>query len=237
MQEFRISETGLKELQKQVLLKTLPIIVIAAAAGITISQVNSKGAFNSNFVWFLVLFVTGMITFSFFKGSKRIESIYGNYRLKVGEDFITREQGNTPVITLLHSDIQEIIKNKNGSITLKTLNTANNIGIPAQIINYSELENQLNKIKPITEKTTQSLLERFGFFLVFIMIGLMAVVYIADNKVAVGLSGFSVAGFMIWSFFQTIKNKSIDNKTKRTSYWLILVVFSVIGITVLKLLK
>jgi hypothetical protein len=63
----------------------------------------------------------------------------------------------------------------------------------------------------------------------------MTVVYVSDNKILVALSGLIVSSVLIRSFMQIRRNKNIDNKTKRSSYYKLLVLVSVVVVTIMKI--
>jgi heme/copper-type cytochrome/quinol oxidase subunit 2 len=65
----------------------------------------------------------------------------------------------------------------------------------------------------------------------------MAIVYVSDNKILVGVSALIVSGMLISSFIKIRKNKNIDNKTKRSSYYSLLVLVSVLIVTIMKIIS
>ncbi|WP_343694149.1 hypothetical protein [Flavobacterium sp.] len=62
----------------------------------------------------------------------------------------------------------------------------------------------------------------------------MATVYISMNKILVGICGIIVTFVLSASFIKIIKNKSVDNKTKTSSYIILVVIASIIAVTILK---
>jgi hypothetical protein len=75
----------------------------------------------------------GAIIFSFYISRKRTRRLYESYVLTISDSAITREQYQTPTVTISNSDINVIIKNNNGSFTIKGGTAQDLIGIPTQI--------------------------------------------------------------------------------------------------------
>ena len=58
----------------------------------------------------------------------------------------------------------------------------------------------------------------------------MATTYISTNKIVVSVSGILLITFLIFSFIKIQSNKNLDSKTRKSSYWVIVVILSLIGI-------
>ena len=57
------------------------------------------------------------------------------------------------------------------------------------------------------------------------------------NRVIVGVSGAILVAILSWSFYDVQRSKNIDLKTKRRMWWILLVLASIIGVTMMKLLN
>ncbi|MCT4589725.1 MAG: hypothetical protein N4A71_18020 [Carboxylicivirga sp.] len=112
----------------------------------------------------------------------------------------------------------------------------NAIIVPAQLERIDEMEESLRANCQEEEKPvkTKSILQKLTIPFVFLTIGLMGVVYISSNKILVGIAGLVLTVVLIWSFINIQRNKNIDKRTRRSSYWTILVLLSIIGITISK---
>ena len=236
MKVFKIRQDGFKEIKKQSLIRTIPIMLIVVAAGIVIGPINSKDkAAEINVLPIFIPVVVAALGFGLYRGISRQKSIFESYTLTITNNLVTREQLNTPVISIYFNDIKEIVKNKNGSFTIKGLNSAGLIGIPAQIDDYSQLETALQQIQPVIIRDKVSLLQKYQSLTGWVTIGLMLCVYTVNNKIIVGLTGTALVALMSWSFMNIRSSKNIDNKTKRNLWWVLLVIASVIGVMVFKL--
>lgn len=127
------------------------------------------------------------------------------------------------------------MKDKKGGYAIKGKTAVETILIPAQINNYENLETLCNQIKPIEEFQQPKFDEKYRIPFVLLTLCCMAAVYISDNKILVGVSGTILSVLLIKSFIQIRKNKNIDNKTKRSSYYRLLVLGSVVIVTIMKI--
>jgi hypothetical protein len=235
-EQFKIRPDGFKEIRKTMLIKAIPLCLLAASGGLTISHFNASGQQSDvNVYLFVIPLVAGALAFGLYRGVNRQKEIFDSYSLALSNDSITREQHNTPTISISHGEISEIIKNSNGSFTIKGNSTINIIGVPSQIDNYEKLEKLLTDIRQISTKTSEPFLQKFRGLLSILTIGLMAAVYISKDRIIVGISGTVLLIVLGYSFFEVQRSKNIDNKTKRGMWWLIPVTASIIGVMYFKL--
>lgn len=236
MEQFKIRQDGFAEIRKQMLAKSIPLTLIAVVIGLGISLFNPNNQNSSvNVLPFVIPFVLLAVGFGLYRGVNRQKKLFESYTLSISDNSVVREQANTPTIKIPFSDINAIIKNSNGSFTIKGRSSLDVIGVPSQIDNYEHLESTLNLIRPMTVVSQQPTTRKFTMPIVIATLALMATVYLATNKILVAVSGILLSGIIIYSFIQIQRNKNIDNRTKRASYWIILVLFSIIGIMVFKI--
>lgn len=228
--EFQIKENGFAEIKKALIIKTIPVAILAAGTGLTISHINSNGQTTDvNVLLFLIPLVVGALAFGLFKGINRQKELFESYKLIVNEYEIVREQNNTQTISIPRNEIKSIIKNPKGILTIVGNSYTDVIGVPSQINNSEKLEQVLSEIKPITYSNKKPLFEKYKGVLILIVLGLMATVFISTNKLLVGITGLILILFLGYSFYEVRRNKNIDKKTKNSMWWLLLVLFSVIG--------
>jgi hypothetical protein len=235
MEQFRNKPEGFKEVRKLIIIKTIPITLVAMGTGLAING----SATQHGIVFFLILLILLSIALSIgiYIGIKRQKELFESYILSIDEVSITREQKNTPTIKFLKAEIEEIIKVKNGNFEIKGNKAGDLIGVYSQIENYENLERQLNQIKSVTIKSPNLVTEKLRTpAAVIFTCALMAMVYMASNKIIVGISGIALTGLMVWSFFKIQRSKNVDIKTKRGNLLLILVLFSIVAATIFKLM-
>ena len=235
MEQFKIRQNGFNEIRRGMLIKTIPLLLIAVLVGLGISYFNSSRQESEVNVYFFVIpMVLIVLGFSIYRSVNRQKEIFDSYKLSIDNNSITREQSNTQTISIPIEDIREICKNSNGSLTIKGNSTVNIIIIPAQIENFEKLEQLLSEIMPISEKNkdNKSFLQKhiaiLSFLLPIATLGLMAVVFLWNNKIIVGICGTLLLVILTFSFVGIQRNKNIDNKTKRGRWWLIIVVISIL---------
>ena len=236
MQVFKIRQDGFKEIRKKMLLRSIPMLLIAGAAGIAISTINSKQKEDDVNVFPIIIpFMAAALGFGLYRGVNRQKALFESYSLTITNNLITREQVNTPTISIYFNDVKEIAKHKNGSFTIKGKETVDLIGIPAQIDNPTQLETALQQIQPIVVKDKVSFMEKYQSLTGLVTVGLMLCVYTVNNKIVVALTGSALVALMVWSFIKIRSSKNVDSKTKRSIWWVVLVLASVIAVMVFKL--
>lgn len=120
MQQFKIDKNGFKEIRKQVIIRSIPLLALAATAGIYMSLKNSNDPQSfRNVLPVVIPLAIFALVFGIFKGINRQKLIADSYLLTVTDNLITRKQHNTPEISIYHNAIREITKNNNGSIVIK----------------------------------------------------------------------------------------------------------------------
>lgn len=236
MQTFAISQGGFKEIKKKILITRIPIMIIAVAGGIAISTINSKNkADDVNVLPFVIPLMAVAVGFGLYKGINRQKALFESYTLTISDNLVTRKQLNTPTISIYFSEIKEIVRNANGSFTIKGKTAADLIVIPAQIEDYAALEAALQQIQPIVAKGSTTFLQKYQSVAGLLSVGLMVCVYAVNNKIIVGLTGTALVALMIWSLIKIQGNKNIDHKTKQSSWLILIVLVSVIGVMIFKL--
>ena len=211
-------------------------MLIAVTVGITISSINSKDkTAEVNVLPIIIPFIAVVVGFGLYRGVNRQKGLFESYQLTLTNNLITREQLNTPTISIYFNDIKEIVKNKNGSFIVKGKDPTDLIMIPAQIDNYSDLEKTLNEIKQIATQLDKSFLQKYSIALTMLTLGLMFCVYTLTNKIFVAVCGTILVGILSWSFYEVRKSKNIDAKTKRGMWWVLIVLASIIGVVIMKL--
>lgn len=227
--EYKIKTDGFKEIQKKIILTTVPMSLIAVSVGVYISTVNTKSNENDiNVLPFIIPLLICLLGYGLYKSIKRQKIIFESYRLVINEEHISREQFNTSIITIPLMQIASITKYKNGTIIIIGKNKGDTIVVPTQVENYDEIEQKLDTINPIKAIEKVNILQKNSRLFGFATIALMLCVYTLENKIIIGISGSVLVCFLIWGFITLRKNKNIDNKTKKGLWWILVVSFSII---------
>jgi hypothetical protein len=233
MQQFKITPDGFKKIRKRLLLRVIPLMLVAVTVGIFIASQNQSADALSLII--AIPFIAAAVIFGLYRGINRQKDLYESYILTLTDNLVRREQLNTPTISIYYNDIQEITKSNNGNFVIKGPDAKNPINVSAQIDNYVLLENELNQIKPITIKSSDSPLQKYQFLFVLLTLALMTSVYLVSNKIVASVSGVSLIGILSWSLVSIRTNKNIDVKTKRAGWVVLIVIASIIAIMYNKL--
>jgi len=236
MQEFRIKQEALKEIRKQSMRKTLPVLLIIMVIALAFSSLTSKDKGPDIYSLLIAAPLVGTILgFSFYRGLKRQQKLLESYTLTLTENMIMREQLNTPPISIYLGEVTEIVKNKNGMFMIRGTDKRDLICVPPQIEHYTQLEIELNQVKPVVAKTKDSFFYRFPYLPGLLVVGLMITIYSATNKIAVTLCGIVFIILAIWGFVKVQRSKNVNARTKRGMWWVFVLIASVIYVVISKL--
>ncbi|MBC8755769.1 hypothetical protein H2O64_13920 [Kordia sp. YSTF-M3] len=238
-EEFQIRENGFNEIKKGIIIKTIPLAILSAIVGVAISEFNSNKESSDTYIYallFLITLIIGAITFGVFKGIKRQRILFESYKLTITSSEIIRERHATQTVSIPLHEIKSIVKSSKGIFMIVGSSTEDVIDVPLQINNPERLEQILTQIQPISDADERSFIIKYKYILLgLLMLGLMASVYLATNKVVVGIAGTALTLFLVYAFLKVLKSKHIDKKTKKGMWWILLVLFSILGTMYMKL--
>jgi len=229
---YKNKPDAFKSIQKRSLRITIPIVLMAISLGLGIGF-NRSGDDEVNTLPFSLAIAIGAVTFGVFRGLNRQRKIFESFVLTIGDDLIQREQLMTPTVAIKIAEVKDIVRNQNGSFIITGQRKGDVIAISHEIENRDDLELELKKVKLIKEQVS-SLSQKLLLPSVFLTMILMAVVYVSTNRYLVLISGIALTLWLIWSVYQIQTSKNVDNKTRRTSWWIIIVIFSIIASTYAK---
>jgi hypothetical protein len=233
MHQFTVLPQALKELEKNIFKRILFLVAIVVLVLFILPSIMS-GKSPDLSTWLTLLLMSVVMTFVLFYSLKKQKIILSSYKLTVNEASISREMVNTPIIVIQIEDIKEIKKDGKGAISIIGNSKINAIGIPTHIERKLELEQLLQAIRPIIEKTPSSLLQPLQYLVALAGIGLMYASYYMEDKYISTVAGVLFCALMIYSFIILLKSKNIDNRTKRLSYFILIPLMSVIGSLIMK---
>ncbi|MFA6946817.1 MAG: hypothetical protein WC220_13055 [Pedobacter sp.] len=216
MVQFEIRKDCIKEVRKAILNKGIAISLFA-------SVFIAIGFYRSNsdlyFLLFAIPLFLVLIISGYYKGVKWQMKLYDSYNLTIDNQLIRRKQHDTPDIIIQMEDINRIIKNSNGSFTIKGNSTRNVIEVPAQIEDYERFENLLSGIKQISTKKGIQLLPKFLDLVNILAAGSIVAVMISKDKIIIGACAALVLITWGYSMFETQRSQNIDRRTKKTRWW------------------
>ena len=236
VQEFVLDKSRFREVRRIIIVRALPMVVLAMVVGVGISYYNQNAQQDQSSFWYVMVPVfLGLLGFGMYRGIQRQKALYNSFHLTIDEQSIVREQANTPTIRLTGSEIMEIIKAQNGSFAVKAGSANRTIIIPAQIENPAVLEKRLAHFGILSSPPEQSLAINALRLLPVATLVLMILVYVTVNKIVVAASGTILLGIMAYSLVVTQRSAHIDGKTKKGAWLLLLVIASVLAVMYAKL--
>jgi len=238
MRVYQIRENGFNEVKKKLIIRMVPLLVIASTVGILIASINSKHEADDVSVLPVVIPIMALfVGYRIYRGLNRQKTLFESYKLTIGDDLITREQLNTPTISIHFNDIVYITKDKNACLAIKGKGKEDVIFVPAQIDNYQEMERILQGIWPIGNKEGNSFLEKFQSVLGIVALGLMICVFTLNNKIVVALTGSILITILTWSATKIWNSKNVDSKTRKSLWWIFLVMAMTLASMIFKLTR
>jgi hypothetical protein len=235
MHQFRISETGFKKFRKKWLTTIIPLATIIVAIVIITNVVQSNTADDVNTLPFVLPFILALLCFSFYRSLRKQKKLLLSYCVTISGEGITREQMNTPPLSISFMEIKEIIKTEKGAFMIKGTGRADVILIPHWIDDPALLEERLKTLAPITVNIKDPFYRKYGGLLFIPAIGMMVCLYTVTNKIIVGICGTLLTAILIWAFYEVRTSKNIPTNTKRSSWVFLIVLVSIIYVTWLKL--
>jgi hypothetical protein len=250
MHSFRIRPDGFKDARKRMLLWTIPAVILGLGVGSMSVWVNTdtrssavKPAYVTDYandpldyiVYLPIVVFIAVLGFGMYRGLKRMKKLFGSYELSITDNLISREQLNTPTISIYINEVQEIVKRRRGGYFIKGEKASDLIIVPKQIEDPEQLEQVLEKIKPIASKGKGLTQLKLQAYLTLVSLGLLICVNVTENKVIVALAGTLFIAITIYNFIQTLKSKNVDYRTKRNRWVSLLAVLFVIFVMIMKL--
>lgn len=237
MEQFKIKKDGFKEIRKEMMIKLIPILLLMAFSLLAFSYFNTEEQERSlSFLSLSTLILLSVMAIGLYKGINKRKEICESYTLTFDDNGITGEQVNTASISISNTDISEIIKNPNGSFTIKGNSPTIFIGVPSQIEDYEKLEKLLAEIKPISINNSSSFIRKFRGVIFLVTIFLMPAILFSNNHMVVGISGIFLLIVSGYSLFEIKKNKNTDSKYKKEMWWLIELILVIVGLMYYKII-
>jgi len=228
MQQFTVRPGSFKEIQNKI------ITIVGFLLGgilffvVVLPVLMSDNPSSDRTLPYMIVLFGGVFVFSIWNGLKRQKKLFESFKLIIDDEKITRERLNTPVIVIYRKDVQRIIKTSAGAFCIEGDSKLNAIGIPSQVDNYDLLEKTLNEIKPLTVRTKKTLLEQLTIPILFIVPLLFLGHFYLTDKIVSIVCGILVVLVLGFSFYISVTNKNIDKRTKRVSYFSLILVALVV---------
>jgi hypothetical protein len=222
MHTFTTRKDGFKEVRNQAigpLISIYGVFLICMAYFILTDVTNTEGHLSLLLTLALVI---PLLIISGVSAIRRQKKLFESFRLIITEDSISREQINTPTITLHKDRVREIRKLSNGTICIIGDSKLNVIGVPKQIERGEELERLLSEIKPLTTKNHGAGRAYLQVFLALLCLGLAGAGMASEDEILSSFSAIVICAMLIVSFVVIQLSKNADKRMKRLSYFTII---------------
>ncbi|HVI43473.1 MAG TPA: hypothetical protein VM802_01330 [Chitinophaga sp.] len=223
-------------MRKEALIRRLPLIVMSAAAGLTILLWYVPGN-NATELMITVALVVMVLIIRLYMSTGSQQRLLASYTVTISDDAITREQYNTPPLSFNFIEILQIAKDKDGNIFIRGMEKSDVMVIPSEIERYEELESILQRIKPFADRDIKTPAEKYRYVGSILLLVLMMAVYLSGNKIIVGSSAILLTALLIWQLIQVQRNRNAQEHVKRRYWVILLVMLAIIAIAVIKIVK
>jgi hypothetical protein len=227
MKQYFIGEEGMKKFRKRYYNIFLPVMALGAVIPLTINLMSIHAA-DGYTPWIVFGALAVYFTFSLTRMFKKQKTMLESYRLTITENEITREQMNTPPLTISFMEVKEIMKTRKGSFIVRGISKTDLIQIPAWVDDTAGIEEQLKTFSTVT--TAKNFMRRQYGALAIRLLGLamLIVIGVVKDQLIVGICGALLIGLIIWGLNEIRVNKNMPTNAKRRS----MVVFTLIAIVV-----
>jgi hypothetical protein len=193
---------------------------------------------NDRQMWFVLV---PLLVISFgvgiFTGIRKQKRAYESLVFTVNSNKIIKESQGLPSITLAFEDVSRITKTDQGVLTIFGAENMDAIVLPAQMTEADQLAELLNTIKPLEHKKQNPLISLLSIPIAILTVGLLAVIYTAEDKWLVGLSGLVVCVGLLAAFAVIQRSKNVDFRTKQLSYIVFIPLLCFGAITLVKIFQ
>lgn len=237
--EYKIELSGYKKIRNASLARTFPFLILTMITIIIVMEVkpttpNPTTAYTSPFV---ILIMVLALVYSVYKSSKKIKEYCSSFRLTLRNDSIAAKSTLQEEVNIRFDEIQEIIKEHNGSITVKGNTQDKYIIISNHLEHYKEVESSLAKVREFSTGNSKVKIISISFLIKITVLILFVSLLILENKILIGICGTTLVTLLIYSSYKLIKSEVRSKVLTRLKLVSILVILSIIFILADKLFK
>ncbi|MES2703617.1 MAG: hypothetical protein V4649_13320 [Bacteroidota bacterium] len=236
MKQYKISREFLRTVNRKALIKSIPLLLLACALGIFISNANSPA--GAGIMDTFPLFAAAaaiLLPIGMYIGLKKSKALLESYTISFADNLVMREQANTPTVSIYFNEIEYIEKKNDGHFVLRGKDNRNIIVIPRHIEEYDEISQILEGIRHIQAEAKKPLLEQYPIIYIIAYLATMVGAFTVTNAILSVTFCMLFLGVSIWNLYALRSNNNIDRKTKRLAWLTLLPMASALGRIILVL--
>ena len=234
---FKLNPEGYPAVHKKFIVRIILLMLIVwGAVSFSILKDDYKNG-GGTAVWFmlgLALFYVYLV----FRIAKKRKKLYDSYALVIDDINITRKQEGFKDVQISIGEVSIIEKNASNRLIIRGKSNVpfERIVIPSQVADYDRVEEILAGIKPLTVNTKPNYMEKYGMMIIVIFAAPILGVYVADNKIVVGICAVLAVTLLVYNIFYMLKYKNAVKSWKRALWIYPLIVISILVVTYFKLI-
>ena len=233
MQVFRISEQQYRKFRRRLLAIYIPLFAIAITViAVTEFITAASGGFPIGLI--IVPFMLIYFSFVIYRTLRRQRRIMMSYTLTITDSGITREQDNTPTISISFMEVREIIKTRKGAFLIKGVDRKDLIYILRDLNEDGKLEQKLQSFAPITTDKKDPFMLKYRLTIRLVAIGMFLCLYNIHNKPVNVACALLLSGLLAWSIYETQTSKNVTTYAKRASWLNLLIIAAILYLTYIK---
>ena len=214
------------------LITIVPMIIVVTIFLLT-NILNNKHNNDDTWLYVLPIFAI-MFGISIYRSMKKQKKFLETYKVTISDNEITREQMNTPPLTISFMEIKEIIKSEKGHYSIKG-SGRDIIYIASFIEKPEELEQRLQALAPIKARAKDPLHVKYKWAIMIPFAGSALGLLLLDNKILITICAAVLAGFIVWLTYEIFTNKNMPVTARRRVWIFFVMLAAVIYGTYLKL--
>jgi hypothetical protein len=239
MEQYRTDPTRTQEVRSEMLRRTVPMMVFVAVilTVILVFMQNRDGASEHGHVVTLVtvpVFALIMI-YSVRKVLTQQTSMYVSFTVTLEPDRVTRHIEGFPPLSITHASLKRIEERPDGTLILHGEGKQNVIGISKYMVDLPTLRERLAQLQPIASVPAARSSQLWVIGAALLGVVALAATFVSDNKLVVALCGSLTLILLIGSFIVIQWSKHLDRRSKRRSWVIFLVLFSLVSVMYQKL--
>jgi len=226
MQQFKMDKVGFKKFTRKYWIFTTALMIVTTTIVFTVGR-NSATPGDINVLPYVIAFLAVMIGFNIYRSYKKQKKFLQTYAITISADGITREQMNTPPLSISAIEIREIIKTKKGSFMIKGVNRTDVIHIPYWIENQEAVEEHLQQLAPVAENKKYARNMNYRRLLAILAIISVICLFTISNKIVALICGPLLIGFLVWVLYEVQTSKSVPTNAKRRNWTLLIPIIAI----------